>query len=78
MKEFLENFNWFGWIISITLFLLLGAIIYAGYNEAVSPTIELNREQWVCTNKRLETKYIMLNGKLHPTILNNCIEYQRK
>lgn len=42
------------------------------------PTIELNRKEWVCTNKHLETKYIMLNGKLHPTILNNCNEYQRK
>lgn len=78
MKELLENLNWFGWIISITVILLLGAIIYAGYKEAILPTIELNREQWVCTKKRLETKYIMLNGKLHPTILNNCIEYQRK
>lgn len=78
MKEFIENLNWLGWIISIIVILLLGVIIYAGYKEAISPTIELNREEWQCTNKRLETRYIMLNGKLHPTILNKCIEYQRK
>lgn len=78
MKEFLEDLNWLGWIISISVVSLIIAVVYAGYKEAMSPTIELNREEWVCTNKRLETRYIMLNGKLHPTILNNCIEYQRK
>lgn len=77
MRAFLKELNWFGWICSLLVISLIAVVMYVGYKESISPTIELNRNEWTCTNKRLETRFIMLNGKPHPTILNNCVEYQR-
>lgn len=78
-QYFSDSTGWYVWL--IVTFALTFIVVGAGaMTEADSQRekIELNRDEWVCTDRTQSTTYVQ-NGKvMSPITVTTCAQYTRK
>lgn len=61
---------------------LLGGIVWYGYADSASDTMELRKDEWQCvkTERRVQQTPMLSSSKMLirvPTTLTVCVEYKR-
>lgn len=69
--------NMFERLIELLIVVLIGFTVYGCWQIYQSPTIELNKAEWVCSKNIMRTTSIIINGKVMPQIKQECTEYKR-
>ena len=70
-------YEWFFWLLAVVLILVVGAILYGAWVNATSPTFELRKDQWECTEYRDYTTLVMSGKVLVPIQHHECQQWER-
>lgn len=74
--------EWFMGLIVAAIVGVLGLVGWGAWTDSQSPTIELIKEDWQCTDKKTTILMVpMLVGKvtvMRPQPVTKCIRYERR
>lgn len=62
----------------IVVFLFTCLMIYAIWDDASSPKINLSKSEWECSKTEIRITNVLIGGKLMPQSRQECIEYKQQ
>ncbi len=77
----IREWDFMDWVMSLLVLAVIGGVLFipvAIYLESQRPTFELAKEDWVCTDYKTYTTFVMSGKVMVPVYHKDCTQWTEK